>query len=127
MAPGATLLSYLTLRALDMAQGGGPAFWLMYFLNRYVRWQTRPRSTATFGRLSGIYAIVLALHATLLKLVATGIQVSGLHTRVTTTLQSNLVSSRVEMCRDTWWANLLYINNFTGLRCLGQTWWDHFT
>lgn len=94
----------------------------MYFLHRYVRWQTSPSPRATFARLSGIYAIVLALHATLLKLLATGIQVAVQQTCITMSLQSHLVRSRVEMCRDTWWANLLYINNFTGLRCLGQTW-----
>ena len=65
-------------------------------------------------RLTGLYAIILGIHATLLKQFGTGIQ-------------SNLLTSASTMCQDTWWTNFLYVNNLkwvneAGLGCLGQTW-----
>jgi len=98
---GSTLLCFITLKELDKAKGGSAKFWIMYFVHRYIR-------------LTGLYAIILGLHATLLKQFATGIQ-------------SNLLTSASTWCQDTWWTNFLYVNNLkwvneAGLGCLGQTW-----
>jgi peptidoglycan/LPS O-acetylase OafA/YrhL len=73
----------------------------MYFVHRYIR-------------LTGVYAIVIGLHATLLKFFATGVQ-------------SSFVSNAVENCQETWWINLLYLNNLkwmsdSPMDCIGVTW-----
>jgi hypothetical protein len=56
---GATLLAYLTLKELERRKGGGGKFWAMYYVHRYIR-------------LTGVYAVTVALHATYLKYLATG-------------------------------------------------------
>ena len=99
---GATLLSYITLKELDKNNGGSAKFWTMYYVHRYIR-------------LTGLYAIIVGLHATLLKFFATGVQ-------------SYLVDSNVEVCQDTWYFNLLYLNNIhwvssKNLYCVGVTWY----
>ena len=99
--PGACLLSYITLKELDKTNGGGVKFWIMYYVHRYIR-------------LTGLYAILIGLHATLLKFFATGVQ-------------SNGVTFNVDACRDTWWTNLLYVNNLKWvgdmvMGCMGVTW-----
>jgi len=99
---GACLLSYITLKELDKTNGGGVKFWIMYYVHRYIR-------------LTGLYAILIGLHATLLKFFATGVQ-------------SNGVTFNVDACRDTWWTNLLYVNNLKWvgdmvMGCMGVTWY----
>ena len=51
------------------------------------------------ARLTGVYAIIIGLHATLLKFAAGG-------------PQAWLVEACVEKCVRGWWTNLLYINNY---------------
>ena len=98
---GATLLSYHTLKELDRSKGGNWRTWLIFYVHRYLR-------------LTGVYAIIIGLHATLLKFI---------------TFQPESIASEVTHgnCQDGWWWNILYINNFqeggTMKMCLGQTWY----
>ena len=98
---GATLLAYLTMKELDKSQGGGAQFWVMYYVHRYLR-------------LTGVYAVVVALHATYLKFLATG-------------PNSYTLDDTRHSCRDGWWLNLLYINNFNEdlgrEHCIGWSWY----
>ena len=83
---GATLLSYSTMKELDKKNGGNFKFWALLYFHRYVR-------------LTGVYAIVIGFHATLLKYFTQG-------------TRSHYVQETVDTCQDDWWKNLLYINNF---------------
>ena len=98
---GATLLAYLTLKELDKQRGGGGEFWALYYLHRYLR-------------LTGVYAAVVLLHVTYLKFLATG-------------PNSYSLTEMREGCRDSWWLNLLYINNFDAdlgrANCNSWTWY----
>jgi len=104
---GATLLAYLTIKELEKTKGGNVMFWIMYYVHRYIR-------------LTGVYAIVIGLWATLLKFMTTGPTSGAL-----------LLES--EACKESWWVNLLYVNNIIPLIqqgsvdknpwCLGQTWY----
>ena len=98
---GATLLAYLTMKELDKSRGGGAQFWVMYYVHRYLR-------------LTGVYAVVVALHATYLKFLATG-------------PNSYTLDDTRHSCRDGWWLNLLYINNFNEdlgrEHCIGWSWY----
>ena len=98
---GATLLSYHTLKELDRSKGGNWKTWLVFYVHRYLR-------------LTGVYAIIIGLHATLLKFI---------------TYQPNsyVATEMHDLCHDNWWWNILYINNFQPDAainvCLGQTWY----
>ena len=83
---GGCLLAFHTLKEIDKTKGGNMKMWAMFYVHRYIR-------------LTGVYAIIIFLHATLLKWFATG-------------PQSQLVDSYVKQCQKGWWTNLLYINNF---------------
>ena len=83
---GGCLLAFHTMKELDKTNGGNKVMWFMFYVHRYIR-------------LTGVYAIIIALHATLLKFAAGG-------------PQSHLVSALVSKCQKGWWLNLLYINNF---------------
>ena len=37
---GSTLLCFITLKELDKAKGGSAKFWIMYFVHRYIRYET---------------------------------------------------------------------------------------
>ena len=56
---GATLLAFITLRELDKTNGGNVQFWIMYYVHRYIR-------------LTGVYALVIGITATLIKFFAVG-------------------------------------------------------
>jgi len=96
---GSTLLSYLTLKHLEK-NGSSINFWIMYFVHRYLR-------------LTGVYAMVIAIAATLVKFFAVG--------------PHHFLEPEIEACQESWWSNLLYINNFDPeagrLRCIGPTWY----
>ena len=100
---GATLLAYITLKELDRMKGGNPKFWIMFYVHRYIR-------------LTGVYAIAIGLTATLLRQFATG-------------PQSYQIELDPTSCQESWWINLLYINNLypqwkmTQPWCLGQSWY----
>ena len=72
-------MSYLTLKELDKNNGGSPKFWIMFVVHRYIRWEIKAninyRWNLFIARLTGLYAIVIGLTATLVKFFATGIQV----------------------------------------------------
>ena len=76
---GAVLTSYLTLKQLDKANGASVKCGIMFYVHRYIR-------------LSGVYSIIIALHATLLKFAASG-------------PQSHLVTALVDKCEKGWWLN----------------------
>ena len=100
---GATLLAYITLKELDKNNGGSLKFWFMFYIHRYIR-------------LTGVFAITMGLAATLLRQFATG-------------PQSYLVEAEINGCQESWWINMLYINNLWPLYdrgqpfCLGQSWY----
>ena len=83
---GGCLLSFHTLKELDKTKGGNAKMWAMFYVHRYIR-------------LTGVYAIIIGLHCTLLKFFATG-------------PQSHLVTRLVDKCNKGWWTNMAYINNF---------------
>merc|ERR1719339_119812 len=101
---GGCLLAFHTLKELDKAKGGSVGMWAMFYVHRYIR-------------LTGVYAIIIGLHATLLKYFATG-------------PQSYQVMSQVTKCQNGWWLNLAYLNNFakditgkTGNDCVNVSWY----
>ena len=102
---GALLLTFLTLKELDKAKDKGIGysigFWIKFYVHRYIR-------------LTGVYAIILGFHATLLKLFATG-------------PVSKWMTEAHDLCQEHWWQNLLYINNFyydeSMMSCMGVTWY----
>ena len=70
-------------------------------------------------RLTGVYAIIIGLHATLLKYFATGPQshmVSSMVTKCTngqSMAPPTILATVLMLFLPTgWWLNLLYINNF---------------
>ena len=95
---GSVLLSYHTLKELDKTSGGSAKMWGMFYVHRYLR-------------LTGVYAVIILWHTTLVKYIATGPQGYILDMYLS------------ESCKSDWWANLLYINNFGHQGCLGQTWY----
>ena len=98
---GATLLTYLTLKELDRNKGGSIVFWIKFYVHRYIR-------------LTGVYAILIFFHATLLKFFATG-------------PVSYWMTNLSQFCERDWWRNLLYINNFitpeTTNSCMDHGWY----
>ena len=97
---GAVLLSYLTLQQLEKQNGGSVKFWVMFYVHRYIR-------------LTGVYAVAIAIHATILRHL--------------TTNQSQIFEGVRYTCKDDWWTNILYINNFKEFLntndCMGHTWY----
>jgi len=91
---GGCLLTYLTLREVHKLKGGNVKFWIMYYVHRYIR-------------LTGAYAGVIMLSATLIKFMP-----HGAHNFWET-----------ESCSEDWYTNILYYNNYQKDRCLGQTWY----
>ena len=90
---GSILFSYLELKELDK-NGGGLKMWLMLYTHRYLR-------------LTGVYLDIILFPKTL-KYFAYG-------------PEGYLLDNLTEVCQQDWWANILYINNFSGLGdCLGQ-------
>jgi len=95
---GATLLSYITLKELEKNNGSGPAFWIKFYVHRYLR-------------LTGVLAVIIFFHATLLKYFATG-------------PNSFWVTLEHDRCEKSWWKNLIYVQNFlTEDPCIGVTWY----
>ena len=82
---GATLLAYSTMKELDKNNGAGIKFWLLFYFHRFVR-------------LTGVYAMVVGFHATLLKYFTHG-------------TSSYVMEENIKACQDLAWKNVLYINN----------------
>ena len=76
------LVAYLSFRELDRTNGR--INWILFYFHRYVR-------------MTGIYAVVIGFHATLLRYFTFG--------------PTNTVGRFVEGCQIAWWRNLIYINN----------------
>ena len=105
----AVLVAYFTLKEMDKNKGKPTIkwimFWVMFYVHRYIR-------------LTAVYAIVIGLHATLLKYFADG-------------PLSFLITKQINKCQNGWYLNLLYINNFAyeiedvegEMNCLGWTWY----
>ena len=99
---GATLLAFHLCKDLEKRRGGDAKTWAMWYVHRYIR-------------LSGIYAIVIGLQATLLRQLAVG-------------PLSYLVEKQAAKCQNGWYLNLLYINNFveyfgTDKKCIPWSWY----
>ncbi len=103
---GAILLAFHTLKEMDKNKGKSTKQWAMFWATFYVH---------RYIRLTAVYAIVIGLHATLLKYFANG-------------PLSYLVTKQVTKCQNGWYLNLLYINNFannigTDMNCMGWSWY----
>ena len=108
---GALLIAFHTLKEMDKIKdkpiGHWFMFWFAFYVHRYIR-------------LSAVYAIIIALNATFLETLATG-------------PNSHLLLHQADQCKEGWYYNLLYINNFIsdirGLEntrtynCMGWTWY----
>ena len=96
-----TLLAYTTMPALEKLKGGDTKFWIRFIVHRYLR-------------LTGVYAVVIGLSVSLLKFLAIG-------------PSSFIITKLATECRQVWWKNLLYINNFMpdddAVMCLAPTWY----
>ncbi|KAL4234454.1 hypothetical protein ACF0H5_006100 [Mactra antiquata] len=94
------LVAYLSLRELKKVGGVSKFNWFMFYFHR-------------FWRLTPPYMLVLMIGTTLYKYVFTGaMKVDG-------------DSMYMITCRDNWWINLLYINNYvkTDEGCMGWSWY----
>ena len=99
---GATLLAYIGLRELDKAKGGNIQFWILYYIHRYIR-------------LTGVYAVVIGITATIIKFLPTG-------------PNHMLFQYDISNCQRDWWTNLAYINNLHWISesppaCMPATWY----
>ncbi|KAL3857066.1 hypothetical protein ACJMK2_011762 [Sinanodonta woodiana] len=101
------LVTYLSLKSWT---DRGKMNWAYYFLHRY--W-----------RLTPLYAIVVMIFGTLFPLM-----VSGPYQYLVSQPDSVLTQT-VNECTKSWWANLIYINNFyphygdLSMICAGWTWY----
>jgi len=91
------LVSYLLLRELDRNKGRFNIF--IFYLHRYLR-------------LTPVYAIILGFIATLMVYIGSG-------------PNWGFTYNTAEACRNEWWHNFLYINNFFDPpgTCMGETWY----
>ncbi|UYV78252.1 hypothetical protein LAZ67_16000685 [Cordylochernes scorpioides] len=89
-----------------------------FYIHRFFRYVARPSHTlvadAGCCRLTPLMMVVIGFCATLLRHVTTG--PDWLHT----------IESYDLWCRDNWWTNLLYLNNFIHREqmCLSHTWYS---
>ncbi|XP_025425324.1 nose resistant to fluoxetine protein 6-like [Sipha flava] len=72
----------------------------LFYIHRYVR-------------LTPVYAMVIAFYCTMFIKIGTG------------PLWNEKVGEEVERCRESWWANLLYVNNYVKPQklCMIQSWY----
>ncbi|KAF4533053.1 hypothetical protein B566_EDAN002616, partial [Ephemera danica] len=92
------LVCYLLLQ--EFARRKGRINFLALYIHRYVR-------------LTPVYMVVLGVYTTLLGQLGSG------------PLWQRKVGTEVARCGATWWANLLYINNYvsTDKLCMFQSWY----
>ena len=100
------LVSYLLLRELDRNKGRFNIF--IFYLHRYLRYSRQCKHYVTFigwiictfnNRLTPVYAIILGFIATLMVYIGSG-------------PNWGFTYNTAEACRNEWWHNFLYINNF---------------
>jgi len=92
------LVAYYLLRQLDRSRGRFNI--ILFYVHRYFR-------------LTPVYAIILAFLATLVVYVGSGPD------------WQNVRYTMVDVCRNEWWRNLLYINIYltSPIGCMGETWY----
>ena len=73
------------MKELDKNNGSGIKFWVLFYFHRFVR-------------LTGVYAVVVGFHATLLKYFSHG-------------TSSYVMEDNIKSCQEMGWKNVLYINN----------------
>ena len=101
------LVAYLALKEM---REKGKMNWIYYFLHRY--W-----------RLTPLYAFLLLFFMSM-----TVYLISGPFQWLATDPEHGMMTKSTELCRDYWWTNLLYVNNFypeygsTG-GCMGWAWY----
>ncbi|XP_035687103.1 nose resistant to fluoxetine protein 6-like [Branchiostoma floridae] len=96
------LVTYLFMK--QMKKTGGQFTWRDYglhVLHRYLR-------------LTPVYAFLLMINTCLIEYMGSGPWWA---------IRDNWAMSFVQVCREYWWANLLYINNFVGQRCFLHGWY----
>ncbi|XP_062566687.1 nose resistant to fluoxetine protein 6-like [Saccostrea cucullata] len=92
------LLSYLTLKAMKNGHGRLRINWFMFYFHR-------------FWRLTPVYMIMIMISACLSRYFGDG-----------PLWPKN--GFEPDFCKDTWWRNLLYINNlFNKKQCFGVSWY----
>ncbi|KAK3084177.1 hypothetical protein FSP39_009594, partial [Pinctada imbricata] len=100
------LVAYLTLN--KMKSTGGKVNWILFYVHRIIR-------------LTPVYALVLLFFSALLLHTLSG--------PIAAYLSTTRLDRLITMCYTTWWANLLYINNFyphlgdTKNQCLPWSWY----
>ncbi|XP_045192779.2 nose resistant to fluoxetine protein 6-like [Mercenaria mercenaria] len=94
------LVAYLTLRELQKVGGAKKLNWFMFYFHR-------------FWRLTPPYMLIILVGTILYRYIGNG------------ALKPDGDNPFMENCRDNWWTNLLYINNFakTDKMCMGWTWY----
>ena len=78
------LLSYLTLKELEKTRGRISL--PLFYIHRYLR-------------LTGTYIILIGFHATVARYISPG-------------PNAETIVDHAERCQNSWWKNILYINNF---------------
>jgi len=94
------LVVYMLLKEMKAKHGRIP--WGLFYFHRY--W-----------RLTPVYAFVILVYTTLTPYMTNG------------PFHYLYRSTKTDLCVDTWWTNMLYINNFypssSGRQCLGWSWY----
>ncbi|KAL4234257.1 hypothetical protein ACF0H5_005907 [Mactra antiquata] len=95
-----TLVAYLTLREIKKVGGPKKLNWFMFYFHR-------------FWRLTPPYMLILMVGTTLYKYVGTG------------AMKPDGDSYMMAACRDNWWTNIIYLNNYinTDRSCMGWSWY----
>lgn len=96
------LMTYLFLSTTNKRKGRNLRsvyHWIMYYVHRYIR-------------LTPVYAIILGLDIGLFKYLTDG-------------PLWNQEGVEINNCKDSWWYNILYVNNFFGVDdlCMGHSWY----
>ncbi|XP_045192777.2 O-acyltransferase like protein-like [Mercenaria mercenaria] len=95
------LVAYLTLRELKKVGGACKFNWFMFYFHR-------------FWRLTPPYMLILMCGTVLYKYLTQG-----------PLSQGEGESTFMVNCKDSWWTNLLYVNNYVNVdkSCMGWTWY----
>ncbi|CAH1786929.1 unnamed protein product [Owenia fusiformis] len=93
------LVGYLVLKEMEKKGGWSKLNWPLYYVHR-------------FWRLTPPYMLVLMISVCLTRYMSTGPQWPE-------------QGFEIDYCKDSWWTNLLYINNFVNVEkmCLGWSWY----
>lgn len=94
------LVAYLTLREMKKVGGAKKLNWGMFYFHR-------------FWRLTPPYMLIILVGTILYRYIGNG------------ALQPDGDNTFMGSCRDNWWTNLLYVNNFVKTKemCMGWSWY----